>query len=638
MRASVASCQLQALFLSMSLSLSLFSQTLHETYAFAPVGLGLGLRLGGDNCNQKLASVSRSPSKRAIIILNSVDTTSTNTDSTKRSSGSTSASSRTSKKIPFEKFDYTNQWYPVIWSQDLEINEPTKVTVFDVDYVVSKITNNQGEEEVIAMKDYCTHKGAALSEGRVTSTGHFQCAYHGWSFDGKSGECVEIPQIMKQNSKSATIPSRACSNATPAQIYQGMVWLFPGGGLEKALLAPSPPSNPDFGKLKLSTVIRDMPIDWPILVSNIADPDHGLFAHQDKSFDMYSASLEVGFESFDTKEENDGQSWSLKSQIDPMDKMLKVDQKYRDALGIDINKKKKRDKKSKKKDNKLSETLATFTYHAPTHVQMKRIHKQTNVTKFASVFYVCPVGVGRSRFMGAGLGKIHVPRWLNHLVVLNFLDQDTFLLATQQKEVMVREAQELRGLMEEHGVGREERAIEKLKQLRMSTRRNMFCLPSPTDKIAANIERFWDATLARSPNRVGHLLKLEESGAFLQTPLREVVLDRKTQTLDLCKDSQKTVRLCKRLQKASRWLLTTLSVVKLLSLQPSLSSSTSPGQRVLRLLKPILKISPLLAMGSFLCIVSYLAKRLENEFYYKYTDEFRKRDMKKIPKEIWVDR
>eukprot|EP01083_Nonionella_stella_P052903 140197_1 len=92
-------------------------------------------------------------------------------------------------------------------------------------------------EEVMAMPDSCTHKGAALSEGRVTASGHFQCAYHGWSFDGKSGECVEIPQIIKSASvtmgatgsrkgsgsgsgsgsganeieqTSATIPSRAC--------------------------------------------------------------------------------------------------------------------------------------------------------------------------------------------------------------------------------------------------------------------------------------------------------------------------------------------------------------------------------------------------------------------------------------------
>ncbi|OEU21748.1 ISP domain-containing protein, partial [Fragilariopsis cylindrus CCMP1102] len=102
---------------------------------------------------------------------------------------------------------------------------PTKVTIFDVDYVIAKISN----DEVVAMPDYCTHKGAALSEGRVTARGNFQCAYHGWSFNGKTGDCIEIPQIIQNKDEgkqtSARIPSRACSTAVPAQIHDGMVWL-----------------------------------------------------------------------------------------------------------------------------------------------------------------------------------------------------------------------------------------------------------------------------------------------------------------------------------------------------------------------------------------------------------------------------
>eukprot|EP00536_Pseudo-nitzschia_multiseries_P000124 jgi/Psemu1/178064/e_gw1.3.265.1 len=205
------------------------------------------------------------------------------------SSSSNSRSANNSDSLPFAGFDYENRWYPCIWERDLEVNEPTRVTIFDVDYVVAKTkTSAGGEVEVVAMKDYCTHKGAALSQGRVTENGHFQCAYHGWSFDGKTGDCVEIPQLLgSDGGATARIPSRACGDAVPAQIHQEMVWLFPGGGLEKALAAPPPPSLPDYDdnkdnsktKMKMSTVVRDMPVDFPILVSNIFDPDHGLFAH-----------------------------------------------------------------------------------------------------------------------------------------------------------------------------------------------------------------------------------------------------------------------------------------------------------------------------------------------------------------------
>ena len=75
----------------------------------------------------------------------------------------------------------------------------------------------------MAMPDSCTHKGAALSEGRVTASGHFQCAYHGWSFDGKSGECVEIPKIIKSASVAmggSGGGSRGGKNAKNAKNHQ----------------------------------------------------------------------------------------------------------------------------------------------------------------------------------------------------------------------------------------------------------------------------------------------------------------------------------------------------------------------------------------------------------------------------------
>jgi phenylpropionate dioxygenase-like ring-hydroxylating dioxygenase large terminal subunit len=66
-----------------------------------------------------------------------------------------------------------SHWYPVVWAQDMPTDKPTKVTLFDVDYVVAKLADGS----VMCMEDRCAHKAAALSEGRVTSSGNFQCAY-----------------------------------------------------------------------------------------------------------------------------------------------------------------------------------------------------------------------------------------------------------------------------------------------------------------------------------------------------------------------------------------------------------------------------------------------------------------------------
>ena len=559
--------------------------------------------------------------------------------------------------LPFEKFDYEDHWYPCIWEEDLEVDEPTKVTIFDVDYVVAKPSSSSTGGGVIAMRDYCTHKGAALSEGRVTSSGYFQCAYHGWSFDGTNGDCVEIPQIVRATATnstngegesphqrvSATIPSRACTDAVPAVIHQGMVWLFPGGGLEKALLAPPPPSVPEelYASMKGTTGVRDMPVDFSILISNICDPDHGLFAHQAKSFDLYTASLDCSFESFVSKETDGGRGWLLSTKIDSRDKITRVDRSLREGLLPDHSQRtrKRTNKKKKNKqdgDDSASAPWATFHFHAPTFVRMNRVDKTTGETKFVSTFYVCPVGVGRSRFMSCAYSSISVPRWFLFLNNANFLDQDTYLLATQQRNVLAQEADDLRAMVQQREASGEDATD---KPWRLKTRRKAFCLPSPTDRIGSSIDGFWDATLARCPNRVKHLPRLDDSGAFLQTPPREFVLDRKTQNLDISNDSRDVVKNCVRTKRAARILSVVLALGRAAaSLASKTTTPSSPGGVVNAVLKNLFKTPVLVSVFGVLSLASFLAGRLEKEYYFKYTDDFRRADMKKIPEKIWLDK
>jgi pheophorbide a oxygenase len=79
-----------------------------------------------------------------------------------------------------DSFDYKLQWYPVVWARDLPLNQPTRVKLFDVNYVVAKTKQQEKQQEdYVAMLDECPHKKVALSEGRVTECGHIQCSYHG---------------------------------------------------------------------------------------------------------------------------------------------------------------------------------------------------------------------------------------------------------------------------------------------------------------------------------------------------------------------------------------------------------------------------------------------------------------------------
>ena len=89
-------------------------------------------------------------------------------------------------------FDWRNQWYPVHFARDLPEGQPQRVYIFDEPIVLLKRPGDQG---VVALRDRCPHRAAALSEGRMMPDGQLQCAYHGWSFDGESGICTNIPQV-----------------------------------------------------------------------------------------------------------------------------------------------------------------------------------------------------------------------------------------------------------------------------------------------------------------------------------------------------------------------------------------------------------------------------------------------------------
>ena len=110
-------------------------------------------------------------------------------------------------------FDWRSQWYPVHFARDLPEGQPQRVYIFDEPVVLLK---RPGEQGVVALRDRCPHRAAALSEGRMTPDGQLQCAYHGWSFDGASGICTNIPQVSE--------PSQGCL-APQASDCTGLNWL-----------------------------------------------------------------------------------------------------------------------------------------------------------------------------------------------------------------------------------------------------------------------------------------------------------------------------------------------------------------------------------------------------------------------------
>ena len=51
----------------------------------------------------------------------------------------------------FEAFDWLDHWQPIAWARDVPLDKPTKITLFDVDYAVTR----RSDREPLALLDRC---------------------------------------------------------------------------------------------------------------------------------------------------------------------------------------------------------------------------------------------------------------------------------------------------------------------------------------------------------------------------------------------------------------------------------------------------------------------------------------------------
>lgn len=86
----------------------------------------------------------------------------------------------------------------------------------------------------VCMDDRCAHRGAALSQGRITD-GTIQCPFHGFCFDN-SGRCVRVPS----EGEDWTIPDHFRVNTYTMREEGGYVWAWRGPRGEAHTIPPVP--------------------------------------------------------------------------------------------------------------------------------------------------------------------------------------------------------------------------------------------------------------------------------------------------------------------------------------------------------------------------------------------------------------
>lgn len=177
-----------------------------------------------------------------------------------------------------EKFNFAQQWYPIITLEDLESTRPTAATILGQRIVIWKPRHS---EQYRIFLDQCPHRLAPLSEGRIDETSdRLMCSYHGWEFE-KDGRCAKVPQADKPD-LIAQKSDYLCAIALPCQQAADTLWVWPDPS-SSALAAETPlPLSECMGLgtgFSWTSYMRDVDYDWQTLVENLVDPSHVPFAH-----------------------------------------------------------------------------------------------------------------------------------------------------------------------------------------------------------------------------------------------------------------------------------------------------------------------------------------------------------------------
>ena len=165
-----------------------------------------------------------------------------------------------------------NFWYACEFSVAVT-SQPKQIVMLNQRFVLYRDSHGQ----VVALKDQCPHRGAALSLGWLEDS-CIRCPYHGWKFQA-DGKCIDIPA----NAPETPIPNKARVETYPVQEKYGFVWLF-YGDLPEEKRHPLP-TLPEYLFSSLRPVCHSAiePANYARLIEANIDFAHAIAIHK-KSF------------------------------------------------------------------------------------------------------------------------------------------------------------------------------------------------------------------------------------------------------------------------------------------------------------------------------------------------------------------
>ncbi|CEM40133.1 unnamed protein product [Vitrella brassicaformis CCMP3155] len=314
-----------------------------------------------------------------------------------------------------EQYNWLQAWYPVLLSESADRGRAHAVRVLGSSFCVWHDGNAWR-----CYVDRCPHRLAPLSEGIVDKYQHtITCAYHGWAFGGPDGKCLDIPQAKNTNVKFATKNKRACAQAVPCQVRQGLVWIWLDLSPEGLALANvTEPAvvpeldEPAFKKTEAEGrhmfYMRDMPYGCEALLENAIDPSHVPVTHHN-ALTLQGARMS-------------------RTTTKPLDMVLKErDVSMREGFTTIV-----RSGGSKAFDS------YTVSFMPPGRL-MYRTQKGDRINY--SIFYCVPQEPGRSRFFLRAASTLPqpydwLPQWVRHTWETAFLNQDMVFPHEQERHLL----------------------------------------------------------------------------------------------------------------------------------------------------------------------------------------------------------
>lgn len=89
-------------------------------------------------------------------------------------------------------------WFLMAWSDELAVGQVKPLHYFGKDLVLFRTKDGHAR----MMDAHCAHLGAHLGHGGKVKGEAIECPFHGWAWDGKSGQCAAIPFSEKGANRS----------------------------------------------------------------------------------------------------------------------------------------------------------------------------------------------------------------------------------------------------------------------------------------------------------------------------------------------------------------------------------------------------------------------------------------------------